>query len=194
MQLIMIKYFNRLTAQILDLFSYLISIYSDISYLLQITVTHEMLSKWQLWNRNRNIPKGSHNQSSQSTKMRLFSSPPLPSPSPALPRRLTWFSICRNCCSMGLQSAEMTGSLCRHTAAIRVHGELALSAASLRGKDARQTEALWNWRKPKFPTDVLLIQDRNCRKGRLAIRPQGAAIFVCCIQSTSKKIDKSKTN
>lgn len=39
--------------------------------------------------------------------------------------------ICLNCCSIGLCSADMTGSLCRHTAAVKFHGELLLSITPL---------------------------------------------------------------
>lgn len=102
--------------------------------------------------------------------------------------RRTCCNIRANCCSVGLSSAEMTGSLCRHTAAIRVHGELALSDTLLACKVARQRGELENRSNPVFPTPVLLKQDRNCRRGRLAILPQGAAIFFCYIHVYVKKI------
>lgn len=99
----------------------------------------------------------------------------------------TWCIICRNCCSIGVQSAEMTGSLWRHTAAIKVHGEFALSTTVLVCKVARQIEVLKNCRNPLFPAAVLLKQDRNVKTDRLAILLQGAAIFFCYIQVYAKK-------
>lgn len=86
----------------------------------------------------------------------------------------------------------MTGSLCRHTAAIRVHEEVALSVTLLVCKVARETEVLDKWRNPVFPTAVLLKPERSCRRDRLAILLQGAAIFFCYIQCTGQKKEKCR--
>lgn len=98
----------------------------------------------------------------------------------------------RTCCiislnfsSNGFRSAEMTGSLCKHTAAIKVHGEGALSVTLLVCKVPRQTKVLEKERKRVLPTVVCLKRDRNSKTERLAILPQGAAIFV--LHSRTKK-------
>ena len=96
--------------------------------------------------------------------------------------------ICLNCSSMGEQSAEMTGSLCRHTAAIRFHGELALSVALLVCRVNRRMEVQEKLRKPWSLAAVLLKQDKSCMTDLLAILLQGAAIFFCCVQHTRTKI------
>ena len=51
--------------------------------------------------------------------------------------KLTCCSIALKRCSIGLQDAEMTGSLCRHTAASKFHGEVALSITILVCKACR---------------------------------------------------------
>ncbi|TMS13073.1 28S ribosomal protein S11, mitochondrial [Larimichthys crocea] len=76
----------------------------------------------------------------------------------------------------------MTGSLCRHTAAIKVHGEVALSVTCLFCSVARQTDVLDNGRSPE-----LLTRDTNRTRPRLAILPQDADIFFCCIQWIRRK-------
>lgn len=96
--------------------------------------------------------------------------------------KLTRCIICLNCCSIGLQSAEMTGSLCRHTAAIRVHGDEGFSVPLLVCKVTRHTEVLDKWRNPALPTAVLLKQERKCERVTLAILLPGADIFFCYIK------------
>lgn len=108
----------------------------------------------------------------------------------ATPYKRTSCSICLNCCSIGVRSAEMTGSLCRHTAAISVHGELARSVTFSVCKVNRQAEVLKNWRTPLCSAAVRLKQDRNGTTDRLAILPQGAAILFCYVQRRCRNIGK----
>lgn len=104
-----------------------------------------------------------------------------------IPNKRTWLNICLNCSSIGAKSAEMTGSLCRHTAAINVHGESALSVTAWVCNVARQKDVLKNWRHCLCLTAVLLKEDTNVKKDRLANFPQGAAIFCYCVQCTPVK-------
>lgn len=64
--------------------------------------------------------------------------------------------ISLNCCSIGVHFAEMTGSLCRHTAASKRHGEVAFSITLLVCKVCRQKDVLNPWQKTLFLDHVLL--------------------------------------
>lgn len=68
---------------------------------------------------------------------------------------MTCCSIALNRCSMGLHVAEMTGSLCRHTAACSFHGDAAFSITLLVFRLSRQKEELKLRRKPLFLAHVL---------------------------------------
>lgn len=100
---------------------------------------------------------------------------------------LTCCSISLNCCSIGLKVAEMTGSLCRHTAASKFHGEVVFSIILLVCKAPRQKEVLKPRRKPLFLAQVPRKWERIGVTARLAILSQGAAIFLCYIQGLHEK-------
>lgn len=95
---------------------------------------------------------------------------------------MTCCNIALNCCSIGLHAAEMTGSLCRHTAASKFHGEVDFSITLLVCKASRQKEVLKPRRKPLFLAQEPLKREKIGVTARLAILLQGAAIFLCCIQ------------
>lgn len=110
-----------------------------------------------------------------------------------VPNKLTWPNICLNSASIVVQSAEMTGSLCRHTAAIKVHGESSLPVTAWVRELARQRVVFKN-RHCLCLAGVFVKVDRNVKKDRLAILPQGAAIFSYCLQCTSERKRNSACN
>lgn len=97
----------------------------------------------------------------------------------------TCCNISLNCCSIGEHFAEMTGSLCRHTAASKRHGEVAFSITLLVCKVCRQKDVLNPWQKTLFLDHVLLNWERIGITARLAILLQGAAIFFAAFMVSS---------
>lgn len=98
---------------------------------------------------------------------------------------VTCCSIALNRCSIGLHAAEMTGSLCRHTAASKFHGEVAFSTTLLLCKASRQNEVLKPRRKPLFLAQV----PRKWERIGVTARP--AAIFLCCVQGPYERKRRS---
>lgn len=98
---------------------------------------------------------------------------------------MTCCSIALNCCSIGLHAAEMTGSLCRHTAASKFHGEVAFSITLLGCEASRQEEVLKPRRKPLFSAQA------PRKRQRIGVTARAAAIFLCCVQGPYEKKRRS---